>query len=82
MNKTEVIILHETAGQSWKRDTSTLVMFVSLIGIGVYLESPAMQWMGAIIGFITICSRSMRMIKDNRMTIEQARALLDKLEGV
>lgn len=76
----EIIILHETVAQSWFRDASTVAGFVALIGIGVYLESAALQWVGALLGFLTIINRMARLLKDNRFTIAQARARLDEIE--
>ncbi len=77
----EVILLHETAGQSWRRDMSSVVGFVLLIGIGWLLDSSAMQWVGAILGFLVVGSNVARMSKDTRMTIEQARKRLDEIEA-
>jgi hypothetical protein len=76
----EVILLHETATQSWLRDASSVAMFVALIGIGVYLESSAMQWVGALVGFLAIIGKVARVGKDNRYTIPKARARLDEIE--
>lgn len=77
----EVILLHETTGQSWLRDASSVAGFVALIGIGVLLDSTALEWVGAIIGFAVIAGRMSRVIKDNRMTIPEARKRLDELEA-
>lgn len=77
----EVIIIHETVIQSWVRDASSVVMFVALIGIGVYLQSGAMQWAGAIIGFITIIGRAGGYSHRNKMTVAQARKRLDEIEA-
>lgn len=77
----EVILLHERAGTSWRRDTSTVAGFVAMIGIGVLLDSAALQWVGAFIGFLAIASNTIRAFKDNRMTIEQARKRLDEIEA-
>lgn len=79
--KPEVILIRETARESWKADMSSVVGFVALIGIGVVLDSTAMQWVGAILGFITFMGRFNRMMKDNRLTIEQARKRLDEIEA-
>lgn len=77
----EVILLRETPRQSWKSDMSSVVGFVLLIGIGVLLESNAMQWCGAILGFFTIGVKASRHAKDNRLTVEQARKRLDEIEA-
>lgn len=79
--KPEVILLWETPLQSWKSDMSSVVGFILLIGIGVYLESSAMQWVGAILGFVTMIAQSARLNKDERLTIEQARKRLDEIEA-
>lgn len=77
----EIIIITESARESWSRDASTVVAFVTMIGIGVFLESTALQWVGAILGFLHIIGRATRLFKDNRYTIEQARKRLDELEA-
>jgi hypothetical protein len=76
--KTEVIVIHETVLQSWLIDASTFALFICLIGVGIFLDSNAMQWVGAVIGFLTMVGRFSRL---NRLTIEQARARLNELEA-
>lgn len=76
----EIILLHETVLQSWVRDASSIVMFIALIGIGVYLESAAMQWVGAILGFLTIIGKAISHHNKSKMTIAQARKRLDEME--
>lgn len=76
-----VILLHETVFTSLMRDASTFAMFVALIGIGVLLDSSALQWTGAMLGFLAIVARSSKVQSDARMTIRQAREYLDKLEA-
>lgn len=76
----EVIVLRETIGQGWMRDMSSFVEFVALIGIGILLDSAAMQWVGAILGFLFIGIHAIRLAKDNRMTIPEARKRLDEIE--
>lgn len=76
-----VIIIHETVAKSWMRDASTFALFGGLIGVGILLDSSAMQWMGAIIAFITIIEKSTGLHAKNRMTIDQARKRLDELEA-
>lgn len=80
MTKTEtkIIILHETVLQSYLVDSSTFLLFVALIGVGAYLDSGMLQFIGGLMGIFTICARSMR---HNRMTIAEARKRLDQLEA-
>jgi hypothetical protein len=79
--KIQIILVHERVLQSWLRDLGTFAMFVALIGLGVLVESTAMQWTGAIIGFIAILARasSHRVL---RLSIPEARARLDEIERV
>jgi hypothetical protein len=79
--KPEVILLYETVAQSWARDASTFALLLCLIGMGVILQSSAMQWFGAVVGFIVICNRAGEAFKKNRMTIDQARKRLDEIEA-
>ena len=76
-----VVIIHETTLKSWLRDASTFALFASLIGLGIILNSGAMQWMGAIIAFLTIGGKASGLHKKNRKTIAEARQFLDDLEA-
>jgi uncharacterized protein (AIM24 family) len=75
-----VVIIHETVLKSWLRDLSTFALFAALIGLGVFLNSSAMQWMGAIIAFLTVCGKASGLHKKNRKSIAEARQFLDELE--
>jgi len=77
--QTEVIIVHETILKSVVVDATAFALFLSLIGVGWFLNSNAMQWVGAIIGFITIVAQS--SVRTKRCTIAQARKKLDELES-
>lgn len=73
-----IILVHETALQSWLRDAGTFALFVALIGIGIVANSAAMQWIGAIMAFITSIIRSSGKVE--RLSIAEARAKLDAIE--
>ena len=75
----EIILIKETAFQSWMRDVSTFSTFIGLIGVGWFLDSSAMQWSGAIIGFVMVLGRSKK--KEWTYTIEEARKRLDELDA-
>lgn len=77
----ELIVIHETIAKSWMKDASTLALFLALIGIGVFLQSSAMQWIGAIIGFVTILVTASGLKAKSRKTIAEARQYLDELEA-
>lgn len=74
-----IILVHETAMQSWARDAGTLLLFITLIGIGILADSAAMQWMGAIVAFVITAVRASGKVE--RLSITEARAKLDAIEG-
>lgn len=75
-----ILIIKEGWAQSWLRDASTFTLFLALIGIGILLQSTALQWVGALIGFFHIAGNARRMLKRDSLTIPEARAKLDALE--
>lgn len=77
-DRATIIIVHETILQSWGRDLGVFALFVGLIGLGVYLESRPMQWAGFLVACVSILS----LVSDRaeRVTIPEARAILDRLE--
>jgi amino acid permease len=81
MAEKQLILIREKVLESWLRDAGTFALFGSLIGIGVLLESVALQWVGAIIGFLTIFVKAATARKSHTMTIAQARKRLDELEA-
>ncbi|WP_434733738.1 hypothetical protein NL154_05560 [Rhizobium sp. YTUHZ044] len=78
--KTEVkfIVITESIFESWARDASTLALFASLIGIGIALDSSAMQWTGAVIGFIATTARAAGKAK--KLTKEQAIRFIQEIK--
>lgn len=81
IKETKVIILKENVWNSWARDFGTFLTFTGLIFIGVYLESSALQWVGAIIGFFVIACRSISYFNNQKLTVSEARKVLDELEA-
>lgn len=80
---TTIIILHETLWQSVVRDTYTFGALAAVVGLGVYLESAALQWIGGIIWMMWLLSRAARLAgdKSSRLTVEEARRKLDDIEA-
>ncbi len=78
---TKVIVLKENIWNSWARDFGTFLTFTGLISIGVFLESSVLQWVGAIIGFFAIACRSIAFFNKQKVTVAQARKILDELEA-
>lgn len=52
------VVVRETVTQSWLRDAGTFATFAALIGLGVFLDSTAMQWAGFLIAVVTVVART------------------------
>lgn len=78
--KPEVILIRESAVQSWLKDAGTYAMFVGLTGTGWLLDSAAMQWAGLIVAFLAVLYQSGGEERRCTMTIDQARKRLDEIE--
>lgn len=76
-----VILVHETILQSFARDAGTFATIAGLVVIGVFLDSTALQWIGAIMGFCAVIARSSGTVQRSRMTVAQARIKLDEIEA-
>jgi len=78
VSEPKVIIVYESLKLSILRDLFTFFMLVSVVGIGVWVGSAAMQWVGALIGFI--CLLAWTQEKKVRLSIVEARLKLDQIE--
>lgn len=76
--KTQVIIIRETIWESMISDGFTFLMVLALVGVGIMVNSIALQFIGVIIALFL--GLTMFMSQDDKMTIEQARAKLDEIE--
>jgi hypothetical protein len=81
MSSPEVIVIYETVAQSVLKDAVSIAALSAAIGLGVVLNSPAMQWVAGIIWLVLVLSLSARAFKDNRMTVAKARKRLDEIEA-
>jgi hypothetical protein len=72
MKSPDVILVVESVKQSIIKDTFTFVMVTSLIGIGVFLESTAMQWFGAFMAMVGILGAIKKYSQKQTMTPQQA----------
>lgn len=77
-----VVIIHETVIQCVLRDLVTVVGLVALIGIGVALDSRAMQWCGFILGMLALFTRVGRVPGIYRCKPQEAANILKEKFGV
>lgn len=79
--KPTIILLRETWWQSLVKDAGSFAMVAGLAVVGVLLDSTALQWIGAIMGFIWVMARGSEAVRKAKCTIPEARAKLDELEA-
>lgn len=80
MSDTQIVYIRETLWRSVASDCVTLLTLVSMIGLGVLLKSEAMQWVGAIVFFLSLMARFRSGYP--RMTPQEAADRLAKDFGV
>lgn len=81
VEKTHIAYIHETLGQSVARDLSTALTFLALWSFGHFVGSPALEWIGVLLGLLILFGRLISLAKsaiDKRMTPDEARAWLDE----
>lgn len=72
------IVIRESIAESIIIDGTTFLMFAAMIGLGVYLESEAMQWIGGMFFIFGMAARLSGGPK--KMTKQQALDYINKLE--
>lgn len=73
-----------TDGRMWKSISASIfaiVTMLSMVGIGVVIDSAAIQWIAAILWLLVIIGTAVKSEYTKRMTIDQAREYLDELES-
>jgi len=77
----KVIVIQESLVESVLRDILTNVMLIAVVGLGVFLESAALQWIAGVMWIITVLALVSRMMGNNRrMTTAEAIEYLQERE--
>lgn len=77
-----IMIVHESITQSWLKDLGTYATVAGLIGTGAMLGSVTLQITGAIMAAIVMIAQAGRKHNVQEcFTVEEARAVLDQIEG-
>jgi cobalamin biosynthesis protein CobD/CbiB len=58
-----------------------LAVLVAMIGVGVYLESSAMQWVMVILWAISLVAEAYQRTEKSKMTLDDALAKLNELKA-
>ena len=80
--KTELIYVFENWPTRIANDFISVCVPSSLMGIGVWLESSAMQWFGFILASLWMCSRVATVAKKSTMTPQEAANRIAEKFGV
>ncbi len=81
LEKTHVVIIHETVAESWGRDFGTFCLIVGFWSLGYFTDSGGLQWLGVIMALFVTALRILAMTSKrmkSRMTPDEARAWLDR----
>lgn len=77
----EVILVKEPLWSSVIKDTYTIGSLLSAVGVGIWIDSGALQWTAGILWILWVLGRATRFRKDNTYTVSGARAKLDQIEA-
>lgn len=75
-----IVIVDQRMWQSIASDAVSFGLLALAMFVGVALNSAALQWVGGIVWILHLFGMGARKL-NTRLTIEQARAKLDELEG-
>lgn len=82
MSQQKTIIIRDD--RMWKsiiQDVISAGSLLALVGVGLWLESSALQWIGGIIWMLWLVGWLVSLEKGSKKTIKEAREYLDGLEG-
>ena len=79
MSKQEIIIIRESVVQSIVKDVFTIGGLIAAVALGKWIDSNALQWIGAIMLFLSAASISVSAANKNKMTLAEAKARIDAM---
>lgn len=81
MQTPEIIIISKRFPDFLIRVAANVASVIAIIGVGVYLQSAAMQWAGFAMLALLLILKALVAPKLRTLTIAQARARLDEIEA-
>lgn len=75
---TRIIFIRESMWQSIVSDTFTYGGLLAMIGVGVWLDSNALQWIAGLMWVLALGGRLRN--ESGRMTLEQAKKKIEEWE--
>lgn len=80
-NPIRLLVYARPPRDAWLRSFHIPLMQLALIGVGIWADSPAMQWAGFLTLALIVFVVSFCAMGKSPMTIAEARAFLDELEA-
>jgi|GEM_PF-6838397 len=81
MAEKQILLVHESLAQSIMKDLISGVTLLSMVGIGVWIDSGAMQWVAGIIWLLAMVGKSTAYAKNSVFSFDDARKRLDEWEA-
>ncbi|MFE3839605.1 hypothetical protein [Pseudogemmobacter sonorensis] len=80
MSSPKIILIHETARESWSRDFGSAAVIVGLWSLGWFADSASLEWVGVILALLIIASKAQAKIsgESESMSPDEAREWLDR----
>ncbi len=79
MTEKQVILIKESFWPSVAKDTYSIGVLLAAVGLGVWIDSSALQWVAGIIWIFWVFARANRYGKDCTYSISEARKKLDQI---
>jgi hypothetical protein len=79
--QTEIIVVHESVLASYLKDLASVGSLMAAVGLGIWLDSAALQWVAGLLWIVMILLASFKSTNDKRMTLADARKRLDEIEA-
>ena len=77
----EIIVIHESVSASYLKDLGTALSLLAVVGIGIWLDSDPLQWVGALMWIVAMLAAAIKRNNSNRMTVTDARKRIDEIEA-
>lgn len=82
MAETKFLIVHETVLQSVAKDLISAATLLSMVGVGIWANSSALQWAAGIIWILSMFGKSANLSKQNTVhSFAAARRKIDAWEA-
>lgn len=75
----KLVIIDDRLPLSIARDLVSIGTLTAAVGLGVWLDSVALQWIAGILWILIVIGKGLKL-KEDKYTIAQARTKLDELE--